>query len=500
MEETLTLSHTIALLAYRDEGIARALSRIASNEARKAIRDEIQVGEAWKRWEDSNEAHWATAKDRLWLAVQSGRIPILGTSAEVEPTFWLTHNLDSAEAQLFRFRRSDLAPLLDEGGGGLLEACIRADRYFQVLEERGGGADPIADVMSALRSGQLSGWFGDDENTATAWTPIETRWFVLGMTLCRPGFLTRGGMPTAQYVPLRQAAMRSAWFVTEDLRRLRLIPSATGRSRLAALLTRLNDRKRRERRWVRGADLAEHFAHQRGPIPTSERHALCDEGCQQIFRSLLRGDFTDVRQLPHVRPHHLINAILRRMTPELADRLSNGRDRDGEPVLSGDLLRELMREVWLPASSVIVWCQQRNMHLPEGLATETTSLRQMLAGSSSVVPVIGMDIPNDVPDGLASPKISDQPLAADTRGPAVAAAPRMAKPTSRRKSPRQRLIAALIQLHDGGTDITHGHRDKLHRHALVQAGMGPTGVGRSLSTFERALYRALDQISARCSN
>ncbi len=182
-------------------------------------------------------------------------------------------------------------------------------------------------------------------------------------------------MPTAYTCScgrLRCAAFR-LWFVTEDLRRLMLIPSATsGRSRRAALLTCLNDRqKRRERRWVRGADLAEHFAHQRGPTTTSERQALRDEGCQQIFRSLLHGDFTDERQLPHVRPHYLTNAILRRMTPIVGGSAffgSDGRDRDGEPVLSDHLRRKLMREVWLPVRCVMFWCQDRNMRLPNGYA------------------------------------------------------------------------------------------------------------------------------------
>lgn len=126
-----------------------------------------------------------------------------------------------------------------------------------------------------------------------------------------------------------------------------------------------------------------------------------------------------------------------------------------------------------------------------------------------MVPVIGMDIPNGVPDGPASSKISNQPLAPGTRGAAghsrpdtkpLVAAPRMSQPTSRRKSPRQRLIDALIQIHDDGTDIAHGHRGQLHTRALLQAGIDPNGPGSSRPTFERALSGARDQISARRSN
>ena len=274
--------------------------------------------------------------------------------------------------------------------------------------------------MPALQSEQLTGWLGDDENAVTAWTPIETRWWVLGMVLHRSGRLSKGPRDTGiNIVALRQAPGGSVWFVAEDLRGRGLVPHpifnpchgldhAAPRCRPTSKVV-----KRHERRWVRGADLADHFAHQRGAITTSERQALYDEACHQIFRSLLHGDFTDEHKLPHVRPHRLKDAGFRRMTPELAEQFrrkhSGGhRDRDGEPTLSDRQLGELMLDVWLPARCVIVWCQQRNMRLPDGLATETTSLQQMMAGSSSVLPVIGMDIPKGVPDGPASSRISSQ--------------------------------------------------------------------------------------------
>ena len=91
MEEILSLSYTIALLAYRDDMIARCLSGLPGNEASKVIRDERQLPEAWKRWDDLDEAHWSTAKDKLWEAVKTGRVPAFNTNGEVDSTFWLTH-------------------------------------------------------------------------------------------------------------------------------------------------------------------------------------------------------------------------------------------------------------------------------------------------------------------------------------------------------------------------------------------------------------------------
>jgi hypothetical protein len=70
------------------------------------------------------------------------------------------------------------------------------------------------------------------------------------------------------------------------------------------------------------------------------------------------------------------------------------------------------------------------------------------------------------------------------------------RPTRRRKSPRERLIDALIQIHLSGMDINHGSRDELHSLALEKAGIGTRSRGNSRPTFERALATAIDRIAA----
>jgi hypothetical protein len=67
----------------------------------------------------------------------------------------------------------------------------------------------------------------------------------------------------------------------------------------------------------------------------------------------------------------------------------------------------------------------------------------------------------------------------------------------RRRSFREQLIDALVQIHRGGTDIINRERGELHRLALDKAGLGRNGPGSSRPTFERALAAALDQIGAR---
>ena len=44
-------------------------------------------------------------------------------------------------------------------------------------------------------------------------------------------------------------------------------------------------------------------------------------------------------------------------------------DRQGEPVLSSPDLRELMRDVWLPACLIANWCRDRNVGIPPWLAS-----------------------------------------------------------------------------------------------------------------------------------
>jgi hypothetical protein len=69
--------------------------------------------------------------------------------------------------------------------------------------------------------------------------------------------------------------------------------------------------------------------------------------------------------------------------------------------------------------------------------------------------------------------------------------------TKRRKSPREQLTDALIQIHRDGEDISHGNLDELHSLALAKARFGFRSRGNSRSTFERALAAAIKKIDAR---
>ena len=67
----------------------------------------------------------------------------------------------------------------------------------------------------------------------------------------------------------------------------------------------------------------------------------------------------------------------------------------------------------------------------------------------------------------------------------------------RRRSPREQLTDALIQIHDGGINIIDRNRDELHGLALEKTGFAKSSRGNSRPTFERALAAARDRISAR---
>jgi hypothetical protein len=66
-----------------------------------------------------------------------------------------------------------------------------------------------------------------------------------------------------------------------------------------------------------------------------------------------------------------------------------------------------------------------------------------------------------------------------------------------RKSPRDQLTDALIQIHNDGIDIRHKDRKELHNLALERAEIAARDRGTSPATFDRALASALEQISAR---
>ena len=71
---------------------------------------------------------------------------------------------------------------------------------------------------------------------------------------------------------------------------------------------------------------------------------------------------------------------------------------------------------------------------------------------------------------------------------------RIARPRKRRRSPREQLTAALIQIHQGGINIIDKNRDELHTLVLEKVGIAKNGRGNSRATFERALAAAIYQI------
>jgi hypothetical protein len=180
------------------------------------------------------------------------------------------------------------------------------------------------------------------------------------------------------------------WFRTEDLRHLDLLaPVATPRRIVIppspgcnALLTPFKVRLRREGDWVCGDDLAEWYVKQRGSATADEAEGLRLNARREVFRALLRGEFTECETRPHVRPHFVNEAGVLRLSPErvkdLCDLYSCGYRGDGEPFPADQHLPEIVKDVWLPACLVRRWCEDRNIKPPSWLAP---------AGASAEPPV-----------------------------------------------------------------------------------------------------------------
>src|SRR4051794_30968726 len=98
MEEVCTLYHAIALLAYRDDRVARrygakrgvrtggrekrqldlispTTSGLPGTETFEGIKDEQQLQARVQQWADRHEAQWNTAKTKLANSVRLGDVP-----------------------------------------------------------------------------------------------------------------------------------------------------------------------------------------------------------------------------------------------------------------------------------------------------------------------------------------------------------------------------------------------------------------------------------------
>ncbi len=137
MQESCTIFHAIALLAYRDDAVAqrygakpgvRASGRrkrqedvryptdagMPGTEAFAGIWDHQRRQSLVRQWKEADKAQWAAAKAKLWSAVQSDDTPAFNTDGKIAREFWLSHDLDSPEAEYLRFRRSDLMRVMAE--------------------------------------------------------------------------------------------------------------------------------------------------------------------------------------------------------------------------------------------------------------------------------------------------------------------------------------------------------------------------------------------------
>jgi hypothetical protein len=370
-------------------------SNLPGTDTFKGVKDENALRELVQQWEEQDKPKWTGARAQLRKAVRSDEVPAFNTAGKIGQEFWLTHDLNSPEAQHVRFRRADLMRLLHRSEVGA-DAWTPAAELFSALETRG-IADPIRRVTQLLRSGELAAWLGNDADAATAWRPIETRLFVLGMTIHRSGKLTKDDVPREKYAALTNVPTGAVWFSTEDLQRTGLMAAADTpwrcirNPRWMAWLARFKERQQHEKRWIRSLDLAEWYTRQRGAITTAEAEALHDEACQQLFRSLLAGDFVDLRGNPKAMPHLMTTAGFSRMSPEHVEffrgtHWAGSRDRDGEPILASGLLRELMRDVWLPARLIADWCRFRNIGLPPWLPTQPAGIERSADKAHPLLP------------------------------------------------------------------------------------------------------------------
>jgi len=182
MQESCTLFHAIALLAYRDDAVAQRYSAkpgvrasgqrkrqedvcypkgtgLPGTEVFAGITDDQRLQPLVRRWKEADKARWSAAKAKLWNATQSDDAPAFGTDGKIAREFWLTHDLDSPEVAYLRFRRSDLMRLMAETPERILNPPIVVDS--------GESRDTVSTSMK-FDSGYISRRFitNDDEKIA----------------------------------------------------------------------------------------------------------------------------------------------------------------------------------------------------------------------------------------------------------------------------------------------------------------------------------------------
>jgi hypothetical protein len=292
-----------------------------------------------------------------------------------------------------------------------------------------GVKDPVAVVMSDVRSDMLPAWRGDDEDAAMAPTRIESHVFVHGMTIHRSGRLTKGDVPNEQYLTLGRVGTGPVWFHTEDLRRLGLLPAVAPRTSVVRFteegVVTSNPRRQRwlawfktqprgESNWVWAADLAEWYGYQGGSSSADQVERRRANAYQQLFCLLLRAVFVERDK----RPHWLNELRFSRLLPEHAKLLLDlycDRNRYGEPVLKGgepcladDTLRELMNDVWLPSRLVPRWCQDRNIKPPSWLAPQDANAMQARGTTSIATEPQGVPQVQQSDNKVAGNSVSDR--------------------------------------------------------------------------------------------
>ena len=99
----------------------------------------------------------------------------------------------------------------------------------------------------------------------------------------------------------------------------------------------------------------------------------------------------------------MTTAGVSRMSPEHAEffrgiHWAGSRDWDSEPILPSGLLRELMRDVWLPAHLIADWCWFRNIGLPPWLPTQPADVER--SGGKAHAATGGIDGDPDPPPEL----------------------------------------------------------------------------------------------------
>src|ERR1700693_2939159 len=112
MHESCTLYQAIALLAYRDDGVAQRYgekpgvcangcmqrqedlrfptrSGLSGTEMFSGVRDEQQFHALMRQWKDTDKKRWVAAKTRLWDGIMADTVPAFNEDCRVDRDFWL---------------------------------------------------------------------------------------------------------------------------------------------------------------------------------------------------------------------------------------------------------------------------------------------------------------------------------------------------------------------------------------------------------------------------